>query len=605
MNVDITEITSGLEFLSMLNIEMEECSFLSKEESSLIKTLLKLPYSKWSDCFTLRGLMLLHKYVDDFEELTQLNIDFSILDNNLEKTKVSYNGEHIIFTSKNDNINKIIGHPAIVNNDEYYYQTNDLDFSNIINSNYNDEYQFDKNVLKYVNLQFNLHNLNINNLFSSYNENIKKEPMDFQKYGIAFGLLNKKIILADDMGLGKSLQSLIIAEKSGKFPCLIVCPNSLKLNWQKEISETLNRKSVILKNCKSKTKNKYIPDESDFYITNYESLHNFKDFIVEKNIQFMIFDESHFIKNYKAKRTQVCLDISKQSEYIIAVTGTPILNRPHELVTQLDLIGKLDDLGGYWGYSQEYCNSKEEDWGWDNSGSSNLAKLSSKLRESCLIRREKKEVLKDLPEKRRSIIPVEISNLSEYNKTFKKFTLTPNSERSKKATLFHECNILSALGKMHELKSIVDEFLISEEKVVIFAKHKHVISELKKLFPDSLNIIQEDSVEDRFHNATEFQTNDSKRIIICGLDVAYFGFDLYASSNVIFVEFDYVDEKNNQAEDRLCRIGQRNSVNAWYLVADQTNDENILKIIRDKKDITDEIKNGFKTHLRSKANNAR
>lgn len=596
MNVDITEITSGLEFLSVLNDDMEDCSFLTKEDVSLIKTLLKLPYSKWNECFIIKALSLIQLYINDFDDLSSLILDFSILEKNLSKTKVSFDGKHIIFSSTNNKCFKdIIGAPISIENDSYYYQTDDIDFSDIINSNKNDDYQFDKNVLKYVNLQFNLHNINIKKLFSDNYCNIKKEPMEFQKYGIAFGLLNKKIILADDMGLGKSLQALIVAEKSQKLPCLIVCPNSLKLNWQKEIRETLGKESVILK--KQKGKNPVTNPESDFYIINYESLHNFNNFIIEKNIQFMIFDESHFIKNYKAKRTQTCLNLAKQSEYIIAITGTPILNRPHELVTQLDLIGKLDDLGGFWGYSQEFCNSKEEDWGWDNSGSSNLKKLSRKLRESCLIRREKTEVLKDLPEKRRSIIPIEISNFKDYEKKLKEFKSTPNSEKSKRATLFHECNILSALGKMNELKSFVDEFIISDEKVVIFAKHKKILKKLQEIFPESLRIVEEDSVEIRFNNAVEFQKNKNKKIIICGLDVAYFGFDLFASSNVIFTEFDYVDEKNNQAEDRLCRIGQRNSVNAWYMVADQTNDERILKITRSKKDITDDIKNGFKTEL--------
>jgi SWI/SNF-related matrix-associated actin-dependent regulator 1 of chromatin subfamily A len=599
MNVDITEITSGLEFLSVLNDEMEDLSFLTKEDISLINTLLKLPYTKWNECFIIKALSLIQIYINDFDELSSLNLNFSILEKYISKTKVSFDGKHIIFSSDNNKCFKdIIGSPVSIENDSYYYQTDDIDFSDIINSNKNDEYQFDKNVLKYVNLQFNLHNVNIKNLFSDNCFNLKKEPMEFQKYGIAFGLLNKKIILADDMGLGKSLQALIIAEKSKKLPCLIVCPNSLKLNWQKEIRETLGKESIILR--KQKGKNEDTDIESDFYIVNYESLHNFKNFIVNKNIQIMIFDESHFIKNYKAKRTQTCLNLSKQAEYIIALTGTPILNRPHELVTQLDLIGKLDDLGGFWGYSQEFCNSKEEEWGWDNSGSSNLTKLSIKLRESCLIRREKTEVLKDLPEKRRSIIPIEISNFKDYEKKLKEFNLTPKTEKSKRATLFHECNILSALGKMNELKSFVDEFIFSNEKVVIFAKHKKILKKLQDIFPDSLRIMEEDNVDVRFYNSVEFQKNKEKKIIICGLDVAYFGFDLFASSNVIFTEFDYVDEKNKQAEDRLCRIGQRNSVNAWYLVADKTNDERILKITRTKKDITDDVKNGFKTELLDK-----
>jgi SWI/SNF-related matrix-associated actin-dependent regulator 1 of chromatin subfamily A len=599
MNVDVTEITSGLEFLSVLNDEMEDLSFLTKEDISLINTLLKLPYTKWNECFIIKALSLIQIYINDFDDLSSLGLDFSVLEKNASKTKVSFDGKHIIFSSDNKKCFKdIIGSPSSINNDSYYYKTNDFDFSDIINSNKNNDYQFDKNVLKYVNLQFNLHNINIKNLFSDQSFTFKKEPMEFQKYGIAFGLLNKKIILADDMGLGKSLQALIIAEKSKKLPCLIVCPNSLKLNWQKEIRETLGKDSVILR--KQKFKNEEPNPESEFYIVNYESLHNFNDFIVDKNIKFMIFDESHFIKNYKAKRTQTCLNLSKQAEYIIALTGTPILNRPHELVTQLDLIGKLDDLGGFWGYSQEFCNSKEEEWGWDNSGSSNLKKLSRKLRESCLIRREKTEVLKDLPEKRRSIIPIEISNFKDYEKKLKEFKLTPSSEKSKRAKLFHECNILSALGKMNELKSFVDEFIVSNEKVVIFAKHKKILKKLQEIFPDSLSIIEEDNVDLRFYNAVEFQKNKDKKIIICGLDVAYFGFDLFASSNVIFTEFDYVDEKNKQAEDRLCRIGQRNSVNAWYLVADKTNDERILKITRTKKDITDDVKNGFRTEILEK-----
>lgn len=589
MDLDITEVVSAIEYLSALDKEYQELDegFLTKIECSTLNSLMKLPLIKWNESFVIKALTLLHPY---HEELESLDLDFSLLDNTIDMAKLSFNGTHLVFTDVNDSIQQAIGAPLNITENSYYYEPSDVDFSKIIKINQDKKVCFDKNVLKYVNMQFNLHNINIESLFNNKNGNIKKDPMDFQKYGIGFGLMNKKFILADDMGLGKSLQSLLIAEYSDSYPCLIVCPSSLKLNWRKEIYETLGKKATIL------TSNKNI-EPNDFYIINYESLHNYTDFIAKLNIKFMIFDESHFIKNYKAKRTKTCLEVSKQAEYIVAITGTPILNRPHELVTQLDLIGKLDDLGGYWGYSQEYCNSQEKNWGWDNSGSSNLQKLSSKLRESCLIRREKTEVLHDLPPKQRSIIPVEIVNMKEYQSKLREYNKTPKSDRQKRAELFHQCNLLSAEGKLHELKCFVEDFILSDEKVIIFAKHKAVLSKLLDMFPDAARIIQEDDVCERFKNSTEFQSNKNTKIIICSISIANAGFDLFAASNVIFAEFDYVDEINNQCEDRACRIGQVNAVNSWYLVADGTNDERILTITQDKEKITNEIKTGFKNDL--------
>lgn len=576
MDLNITDLISHIEFLISLDDdyrEIDDFGLLKNDEKSSLKIYSNLPNKKWNQEIYNKVLFILQKYKNEIP-------DFSICLDNIEpcinRIKLSYIDGKIKFSDINDLVISNFGNPLCNKNNIYNF--NDINLSSILKIK--NDFKFDKSFLNFLNIQLNMHNIKIDNNFFE-NKNIKKIPLNYQKYGILFGLFNKKIILGDDMGLGKSLQSLITCELTNQFPCLIVCPSSLIYNWQKEINETLNRTSYILKNKKNIKK-------SDFYIINYESIHKYSNIIKDLNINFIIFDESHYLKNKKARRTKVSLDIAKQSEYIIALTGTPILTKPKELITQLELIGKLDDLGGYWGYTSNYCDSKETSWGFDDSGNSNLDLLSKNLRTTCFIRREKKDVLSELPQKRRTILPIEIDNKEEYRIIDSLYKKT--IDKSIKQFYYHERNKIIAKGKINQMKNLVSDFIDSDQKIIIFALYNDTINLLKEIYPNELFITEDKTVEERFNISKEFQTNVNKKIIICSINIANAGFDLFAASNILFLEFSSVDEINCQCEDRSYRLGQEFSVNSWILKGISTYDERKIELVNNRKEITKNIK---------------
>ena len=146
-----------------------------------------------------------------------------------------------------------------------------------------------------------------------------------------------------------------------------------------------------------------------------------KSRLLERRDKAVVLDESHYIKNYKAQRTKNVTEIGKNAAIKLCLTGTPILNRPQELLSQLGFLDRLDDMGGFWHFAERYCNAQKTQWGWDFSGASHLEELNEKLRQHCYIRRNKADVLKELPPKQRTFVPVEITNRRDYGKAERDF----------------------------------------------------------------------------------------------------------------------------------------------------------------------------------------
>src|SRR5690606_34189139 len=120
-----------------------------------------------------------------------------------------------------------------------------------------------------------------------------------------------------------------------------------------------------------------------------------------------VFDESQRLKNFDAQRTKAAIAMAKKADYVFLLTGTPIMNRPAEFASQLDILGRLKDFGGKWGFYKRYCGAYRDSFGvWNILGSSNLEELNKRLRSSCYLRRTKDDVLLELPEARIDQLPV-------------------------------------------------------------------------------------------------------------------------------------------------------------------------------------------------------
>lgn len=436
---------------------------------------------------------------------------------------------------------------------------------------------------------------------------------DYQIKGVLHILKNKKAYLGDEMGLGKSLQALISADYSNNLPCLIIAPNTLKINWFREVEKFIpHRKAFIIS---SKTKEL---DPADFYIINYDIVAKMLDLLMTIKFNFIVFDESHYIKDPTRKRSITIKEFVKlqNCEHVLMMSGTCITNMPKELLLPLEVLGAVNKVAwSSWDFLMRYTNAhqkivsykfnkktnkKEPVKKWDFNGSSRTNELYQKMNDSFYLRREVKQVLNELPEKTRNNIYLEIDNRSEYKKAYndiRKYILETKDKKlkfgSEHLVKIETLKQILAKGKLQAVKEWVNN-MIENEKLVLFAHHKEIIAELKNYYPDALSITGEDSIIDRDNAVQQFQNDPDKKLIICSIKAASTGLTLTASRNVAFIELVWTPAEHDQAEARCHRRGQKDHVNVYYLLAENTiEDLQIMPLIEKKRDVFNQVARGF------------
>lgn len=453
-------------------------------------------------------------------------------------------------------------------------------------------------------------------------EGLGGELRPFQRAGVAYALKAKRCFIADEMGLGKTVEALATIHAAGAYPALIVCPASLKLNWEREARKWLPGKRVVVLNGKQAVD----LSAADVVVLNYDILKKWKEQLLEVKFRSVVYDESHYCKNYKAQRTVAAKELAKGASIRLALTGTPVLNRPQELLSQLQILGRLEDLGGFWNFAKRYCGAYRGRFGWDFSGAANLPELNEKLRATCFVRRSKADVLKELPVKTRAVQPVVLDNEREYRKAEadvvkwlaqrvaedKDFVdslsgLPDDEQKRRKAARSNEAaskaaqaeqlvriealKQIAAQGKLKAVQEWVASFLETGEKLVLFAHHREIVGALAAEF-SAPSITGATSVEERQAAVDKFQNDPTCRLIVCNIQAGGVGITLTAASNVAFCELGWNPAAHDQAEDRTHRIGQTDAVTAWYLLAAGTIDEDIYDLIEKKRAVVDAATDG-------------
>ena len=430
----------------------------------------------------------------------------------------------------------------------------------------------------------------------------------FQKKGVAF--LERKrgrALIADEMGLGKTIQALAFLQLHPELrPVIVVVPASLKLNWQREINTWMTEKytTQILSGTKS---HKF--SVTDFIIINYDVLSHWIERIKTINPQVMIVDEIHYTKNNSAKRTKAVKSLAKHVPHVIGLSGTPIVNRPVEAYNCIKMIDNAA-MPNYWDYTRRYCNRKYNGYGWDVSGASNTEELHERLTNTVMLRRKKADVLKDLPDKVYSYVPMELQNRDEYTSAENNFIGFVRrqkglaaAERAGNAQALAEIEGLKQLAVKGKLKAAVDwisNFLDVDGKLVVFCVHKFVVDELMNVFADkAVKVDGSVTGENRQKAVDDFQTKDNIRLFVGNVKAAGVGITLTASSNVAFLELPWTPGDVTQAEDRCHRIGQKNSVNIHYLLANDTIESRIAKLLDKKRKVLDSVLDGKVTETES------
>ena len=332
------------------------------------------------------------------------------------------------------------------------------------------------------------------------------ELRPFQRAGVRYALQSRRTFIADEQGLGKTVEALATIEEDDAYPAVVICPASLKLNWQREIEHWLPHRTV---NVVSGT-GKAIP-KAEITVLNYEIVHAHRERLAISRPRALVLDESHYVKNPTAKRTKAVRRLAEQlpdGALKLALTGTPVMNHPDELIAQLRILGRLEEFGSGARFKRRFQGAGAEE------------RIHWHLRRTCFVRRLKKDVLPQLPEKRQVVVPVALENEKEYRlaerdviawlqeQPLELSELEAKVQATLRAERLAQLNTLrrlAARGKLGAALAWIDDFMASEEPLVVFAGHREIQEMLVQRFPDAVHVVGADKIEEREKAVRAFQ----------------------------------------------------------------------------------------------------
>lgn len=430
----------------------------------------------------------------------------------------------------------------------------------------------------------------VKNVEINYSKYSHRPPLEHQKEAIKLLIENKKFILADDMGLGKTTSTIIAALETGVKKILIICPASLKINWQREILNYTERSSYIVEGKKW--------EDADFVIVNYDIIKNFYDLKEKENslisnskFDLVIIDEAHYIQNTQAQRTKLINDFVKKIDRLWLLTGTPITSRPINYFNLLNLIESPVALN-WVAYVKRYCNGYQFKAGnrrvWNVTGAANLEELRD--RTSKLVLRRLKENVLDLPDK--IITPIYLrlkSKLYEevmgeyydwYDKSGESTSLTLQFTKLTKVRQ------IIADEKIQSTIELCENMLEQDKKVIIFTNFTNSLNLLMEKFGKlAVKVDGSCSKIQRQNAVDEFQNNEKIKVFVGNIKAAGVGLTLTAAEAVIMNDLSFLPSDHAQAEDRAYRYGQKNNVLVYYPIFDNTVEGIIYDILDKKKKI--------------------
>jgi hypothetical protein len=305
----------------------------------------------------------------------------------------------------------------------------------------------------------------------------------------------------------------------------------------------------------------------------------------------------HMVKNPKAQRTKAVKAFCKGKRHVIALSGTPIINRPIEFFTALNILAP-DTFNRYWDYAQRYCDAKHNGFGWDLSGASNTDELHQRLDGNVMIRRLKADVLKDLPPKTRTTIPLTLG-ISEgiYTAALREAQVAWQEEKPDPLADITQISKLRQAAmdaKFNLCCEWIDNFLETGRKLVVFDIHHKTTDRLMAQY-GKISIALDGRVDARLRlgQVNKFMHNPDIRLLIGNIQVAGIGFNLTAAQDAVFLEFPWTPGEMDQAEDRIHRIGQAGAANIYYLVAQGTLEEDMIELIDEKRKVVGAVVDGI------------
>lgn len=405
----------------------------------------------------------------------------------------------------------------------------------------------------------------------------------YQKEGVAkiFDVYNGRCLLADDMGLGKTRQAVCFVAHCLPARVLVICPSYLRYHWTHELEHWLGLETQLVKKGSENL-------VAQACVVSYDMLDALN--IRPGVFKTVVLDESHYVKTRKTKRTKAATPIVRAATSALLVTGTPALNRPIELFSQLYML-RPSYVKNYTAYAMRYCNGKRTPHGFDDRGSSNSWELNWVLKKGFMVRRLKRDVLKQLPSKTRHTVWLKIKadKLRDVQDGFKRWhdlNITiyklPSGSEAQRLEMFERQKVISetwratAAAKCDAVARWVVNALQEGRSFIFFGYHKITLNAVQEAVEQArYNFMRIDGstpAKVRNANVEAFQKDDTMRIAILSIAAAGTGITLTRVSECVFGELYWVPGVMIQAEDRVHRISQENKVNIQYLLGADTLD---------------------------------
>ncbi len=431
-------------------------------------------------------------------------------------------------------------------------------------------------------------------------EGFKANLREYQKIGVAFANeKNGRCLIADEMGLGKTIQAIawVFQNRKQAGTVLVICPASLRENWRREFQKHAGMQTNVVNGGGVS-----VP-AGEVTIINYDRLKNLPKGL---RVDTLILDEAHYVKNPSANRSKLTAELSRKARHVIALTGTPITARPMDLWHAVKCINP-GLFPSRHSFGIRYCAGRNNGWGWEYKGASHTDELHQILAENIMIRRKKSEVLSELPDKQRIVVNFKIDNRVEYDNARKNLIAwlllnkskqaAERASRAEQLARFQHLKMLAAQGKIAQAIEWLENFLEeTDEKVVVFTTHKAIADAVYDHFEKTaVKLTGDCNMNQRQDAVDRFQNDDSVRVFVGNMTAAGVGITLTAARTVVFLELGWNPSEHNQAEDRIHRIGQEKECTAYYLIAGDTIEEELMELIDSKRKNIDSIIDNLQT----------
>ena len=437
-------------------------------------------------------------------------------------------------------------------------------------------------------------------------------PRDYQLEALGYALNKGNILNGDDVGTGKTFEAIIYAETTNSFPCLAIVPASVKYNWAEKWSEIVgpHRTIGVIDRETKKIKNNW---EADVVIINYDIIGKKQgrgatvkhEQLVDIGWKMVIIDEAHFLKNKKAQRSKAALMITRRDDLIIQMlTGTAIMSKPVEIWNLLLIMKASHHIADDWyQFVRRYCGGYIGSFGWVTDGATHIMELNQKLRDNCYIRREKRDVLKELPDVITEVINMPITNSREitratddligYLRTTKGDDAAESAQEAEHLVALGVLRKLSIEGKIKAIESYLSDWKQCDDKLLVFGIHREQLKSLSEKYKCPLIAGGTSSVSKQ-KIVNDWKTND-KQFLFANIQSAGTGVEGLQDvcSNMIITELPWTPSALWQVIGRLDRSGQKISPNIKYLISNKTIDVEMWDMLQDKEEVVTAVNKGI------------